>query len=176
MILQDDPNFIPGNYPDLDFDHDYVMFESTQGTSSKFDSNVPSGASKQTGMTSQGSGKQTTGLLHPSGSEGLGGPGGLELRDSARPAEDEPSFFEDVGFRFDEEGNLIDLGEPAAPGTAPRLQSHIRGQGDSPPSQQLQGELQEAMTADEAQVSRKTYNTKQTYLNKLVTITRAHGS
>ena len=156
LILHDDPAFTVENMYSV-FDMDFSMLEGSSGPLAT--GSGPEG-SKRTPLSGEGGRKQVEGL--PSSSAGLGGFGGLDLpesmassvlRQQAGPPEDEPSFLPDVGFNFDADGNIVEMGDEPTE-VAPPGGEQARGvQGESPVSQQLRSELMAAVGGDEQQVS-----------------------
>ena len=118
LVLQDDPAFVPDNiYPMMDLD--FSMLESSQASEHPTALlSDPSRLSSRSSVDSQ----NLPGIEIPaSGSSGANF-GGFELAGPMPgPAEQERritldtgegGFLPDVGFDFDEEGNVFDLGAP----------------------------------------------------------------
>ena len=151
LVLPDDPAFVPDNvFPILDLD--LSNLEITQPSSSKLGSSLVSGGSKQAAISSEGGRRGAAGFEGRSTSEDVGGMGGFDVPQSLassafRPREpmlpgDEPGFLSEVGFAFDQDGNIIETGGEAGVTAAEGDQRVPRTEGDLALSQQLGRGLQ----------------------------------
>lgn len=165
LVVQDDPAFLPDFFfPTLDMDLS-ILESATQGSS--LVSSAMSAQSHRSSHSSAEGGKSSVlGLSIPTSDTGnAGGVGefmfagsddGSAYR-SSRPAallNDDEGFLPDVGFNFDEEGNIIDSrAQPQLPVNLndvdlPISHSIPRAQGDS----QMRQEYQDSQLAEQRHV------------------------
>ena len=147
-------------YPSWDLNLDLSALEPSSGPSHL--SSTLSGGAHVTSESSRGEGSLLGLEIPPSGTESAGGFGGFELpssvagsrRDTRRgiELEEEAGLLPDVGFQFDAEGNLIDLGpQPEEPiESVGREQPRIRS--DSLASARMRREHEEGMIAGQQAV------------------------
>ena len=161
LVLPDDPAFVPDNaFPILDLD--LSNLEISQPSSLQPGSGLGPGVAKQAVTPGAGGRRGRTGTEGRSTSEGAGGMGGFDLAQSlassaVRPRDsmltgEEPGFLSEVGFAFDQDGNIIETGGEAGVTAAEGDHQASRTGGDLTLSQQLGQDLQ-ALRDDQEQVS-----------------------
>ncbi|KAL8974252.1 MAG: hypothetical protein Q9197_001505 [Variospora fuerteventurae] len=164
LVLEDDPAFVPDMiFPGLDIDL-AALDISTDASSHR--SSILSPYSHRTSLSSQhASDESALGLIIPSSDEGGDGAlGGFVIPSSEHASvrqsagvggafgETEDDFNLDPGFIFDNDGNIIDTGEGAAP-LQPQsaLSAPGRIRSDSGASSHVRRELREGMQAGQVE-------------------------
>ncbi|KAI4196754.1 MAG: hypothetical protein LQ348_002249 [Seirophora lacunosa] len=163
LVLEDDPAFVPDMVlPGLDLD--LAALDITTDASSRR-SSILSPYSQRTSLSSQqASDESALGLIIPSSDGGgEGGLGGFDVPSSEQASvhhagvgglfgETEDDFNLDPGFIFDNDGNIIDTAEGAAPlPSQTTLPAPGRIRSDSGASSHVRRELREGMQAGQVE-------------------------